>query len=55
MEYVFGKNTVDSFIDSNMLLEVYLIKTFDDKKILSKIKDVCPPAHLCGGLALPDV
>lgn len=39
MEYVFGKNTVDSFIDSNMLLEVYLIKTFDDKKILSKIKD----------------
>ncbi|MDY2889377.1 MAG: 23S rRNA (guanosine(2251)-2'-O)-methyltransferase RlmB [Candidatus Caccosoma sp.] len=38
MEYVFGKNTVDSYIDSKSVVEVYILKSFSDEKILSKIK-----------------
>jgi len=39
MEYIFGKNTIDSFIGNDMLLEVYLLPSFDDKKIIDKLKN----------------
>ena len=39
MEYIFGKNTIDSFIGNEMLLEVYLLPNFDDKKIIDKLKN----------------
>lgn len=39
MEYVFGKNTVMSFLDTDLLLEVYLIDDFNDINILKKIRE----------------
>lgn len=39
MSYIFGKNTVDSFIGNDMLIEVYILANFDDKKILNRLKD----------------
>jgi len=38
MEYIFGKNTIDSFIDSNNLVEVFITDSFDDAKILGKLR-----------------
>ena len=38
MEYVFGKNTVDSYIESKSVLEIFILKNFSDEKILKKIK-----------------
>lgn len=38
MEYVFGKNTVLSFLDSPLLIEIYLQQDFHDLSVLEKIK-----------------
>lgn len=38
MEYIYGKNTIDSFLESNLLQEVYIQNTFKDEKILQKLR-----------------
>ena len=32
MEYIFGKNTIESFIESKSLLEVFITSSFSDEK-----------------------
>lgn len=34
MEYIYGKNTICSFLESNLLQEVYILHPFGDEKIL---------------------
>lgn len=38
MEYVFGKNTIDSYIESKSVVEIFILKNFSDEKILNKIR-----------------
>jgi tRNA G18 (ribose-2'-O)-methylase SpoU len=38
MEYIFGKNTIESFIDSKSIIEVYIANNFSDEKILKRIR-----------------
>lgn len=38
MEYIFGKNTIDSFINSNCIIEVFIANNFSDEKILKKLR-----------------
>ena len=38
MEYIYGKNTIMSFLEANVLKEVYLLSTFQDNKIMEKLK-----------------
>lgn len=38
MEYIFGKNTVDFFVGTNEIIEVFIMNNFNDKKILDKLK-----------------
>ena len=36
MEYIFGKNTIESFIESKSIIEVFIAQNFVDEKILKK-------------------
>lgn len=38
MEYIFGKNTIESFLDSKNIIEVYIANNFSDEKLLRKIR-----------------
>ena len=38
MEYIFGKNTVDSYIESKSIIEVFAINNFSDDKLLRKLR-----------------
>lgn len=38
MEYIFGKNTIDSFIESKSIIEVFIVNNFSDEKILKKLR-----------------
>ena len=38
MEYIFGKNTIESFIDSKNIIEVYIANNFSDEKLLRRIR-----------------
>lgn len=38
MEYIFGKNTIDSFIESKSIIEVFILNNFSDEKILKKLR-----------------
>ena len=38
MEYIFGKNTIDSFIESKNIIEVFIASNFSDEKLLKKIR-----------------
>ncbi len=38
MEYIFGKNAIESFIDSHDILEIFILPNFSDEKILKKIR-----------------
>ena len=38
MEYIFGKNTIESFIDSKSIIEVFIAQNFVDEKILKKLR-----------------
>ena len=38
MEYIFGKNTIESFIDSKNIIEVFIANNFSDEKLLRKIR-----------------
>lgn len=38
MEYIFGKNTVDSFIESKNIIEVFIANNFSDEKLLKKLR-----------------
>lgn len=38
MEYIYGKNTVDSFIENNEINEIYILNSFKDEKIINKIR-----------------
>ena len=38
MEYIFGKNTIDAYLEENMIVEIYITKEFKDEKLLQKIK-----------------
>ncbi|MCI5745379.1 MAG: 23S rRNA (guanosine(2251)-2'-O)-methyltransferase RlmB [Erysipelotrichaceae bacterium] len=38
MEYIFGKNTIDSFIDGDSIIEIFILKNFTDEKLLKKIR-----------------
>lgn len=38
MEYIFGKNTIDSFIESKNIIEVFVANNFSDEKILKKLR-----------------
>ena len=37
MEYIFGKNTIESFLDSKNIIEVFIANNFSDEKLLRKI------------------
>ena len=39
MEYIYGKNAVESFLDSDVLVEVYLQEGFNDQKYLNKLNN----------------
>lgn len=39
MEYIYGKNTIMSFLEANLLKEVYLLSAFQDNKIIEKLKN----------------
>ena len=38
MEYIFGKNTIESFIESKSLIEVFIASNFSDEKILKHLR-----------------
>ena len=38
MEYIFGKNTVESYIDSKSIIEVFALSNFSDDKLLKKLR-----------------
>ena len=38
MEYIFGKNTVESYIDSKSIIEVFALSNFSDDKLLRKLR-----------------
>lgn len=38
MEYIFGKNTIESFLDSKNIIEVFIANNFSDEKLLRKIR-----------------
>lgn len=38
MEYIFGKNTIESFIESKSIIEVFIAQNFVDEKILKKLR-----------------
>lgn len=38
MEYIFGKNTIDSFINTRSIIEVFITNNFSDEKMLKKLK-----------------
>ena len=38
MEYIFGKNTIDSYIESKSIIEVFIANNFSDEKILKKLR-----------------
>ena len=38
MEYIFGKNTVDSYIESKSIIEVFAINNFSDDRLLRKLR-----------------
>lgn len=38
MEYIFGKNTIESFLDSKSIIEVYIANNFSDEKLLRRIR-----------------
>ena len=38
MEYIFGKNTIESFVDSKNIIEVFIANNFSDEKILRRIR-----------------
>ena len=38
MEYIFGKNTIESFLDSKSIIEVFIANNFSDEKIIRKIR-----------------
>lgn len=38
MEYIFGKNTVESYIDSKSIIEVFALSSFSDDKLLKKLR-----------------
>ena len=38
MEYIFGKDTVDSYIESKSIIEVFAINNFSDDKLLRKLR-----------------
>ena len=38
MDYIFGKNTVESFLDSKSIVEVYIVNNFSDDRILPRLK-----------------
>ena len=33
MEYIFGKNTIESFFDSKNIIEVFIANNFSDEKL----------------------
>ncbi len=38
MEYIFGKNTIESFIDNKSIQEIFILPNFTDDRILKKIR-----------------
>ena len=38
MEYIFGKNTIESFLDSKNIIELFIANNFSDEKLLRKIR-----------------
>ena len=34
MEYIFGKNTIESFLDSKNIIEVFIANNFSDEKFV---------------------
>ena len=38
MDYIFGKNTIESFIESKSLIEVFIASNFSDEKLLRSLK-----------------
>lgn len=38
MDYIFGKNTIDSFLETKSILEVFIAQNFSDEKLLKKIR-----------------
>lgn len=38
MEYIFGKNTIESFLDGKNIIEVFIANNFSDEKLLRKIR-----------------
>ena len=38
MDYIFGKNTIESFIESKSIIEVFIANNFSDEKILKKLR-----------------
>lgn len=40
MEYIYGKNAIDSFLESKSILEIFISNNFCDDKLLKRIKSV---------------
>ena len=38
MEYIFGKNTIESFLDSKTIVEVFIVNNFSDERIIPRLK-----------------
>lgn len=38
MEYIFGKNTIESFVESKNIIEVFIAQNFNDEKILKLLR-----------------
>lgn len=38
MEYIFGKNTIESYIESKSIIEVFVLNNFSDEKLIRKLR-----------------